>query len=203
MCTAVNHNGSVADCNKRDDSMGGRTRSRNPPLQASSKACTNSPFPVCIFQIFSSRPAVFLSLPSPQSRGGGRTRTRARCRLYAPNSVGNPLVPTPISRNSCIKPSSVRRQFPEIRNSIQQLRISDYHGARDGGRPVACHACVALMTPIAYRSILCFSRTAWCKSCASGRLQPCYRFWRRTIRRGEGTLAGSAQIHVASMSQCL
>ena len=155
MCTAVNHNGSVADCNKRDDSMGGRTRSRNPPLQASSKACTNSPFPVCIFQIFSSRPAVFLSLPSPQSRGvslpspqsrgGGRTRTRARCRLYAPNSVGNPLVPTPISGNSCIKPNAFRSesleslvpdpisQFPEIRNFEQQLRISDFTMALEMG----------------------------------------------------------------------
>ena len=59
------------------------------------------------------------------------------------------------------------------------------------------------MTPMAYRSIICFSRTATCKSCAFGRSQPCYRLWRSTIRRGEGTLAGSAQIRVASISQCL
>ncbi len=56
-----------------------------------------------------------------------------------------------------------------------------------------------LMTPVAYRPIICFSQTASCKSCASGRLQPCYRFWRSTIRRGEGALPGSAQIHVASI----
>jgi hypothetical protein len=34
-------------------------------------------------------------------------------------------------------------------------------------------------------------------------LQPCYRLWRSTIRRGEGTLAGSAQIHVASIQPCI
>ena len=68
-----------------------------------------------------------------------------------------------------------------------------------GGRPVACHACLTLMTPVAYRPIICFSQTASLKSCASGRLQPCYRFWRSTIRRGEGALPGSAQIHVASI----
>ena len=71
------------------------------------------------------------------------------------------------------------------------------HGAGDGGRPVAWHACLTLMTPMAYRFIICFFRSAPCKSCASGRFQPCYRFWRSTIRHGEGTLAGSAQIHVA------
>ena len=68
-----------------------------------------------------------------------------------------------------------------------------------GGRPVACHACLTLMMHLAYRPIICFSQTASCKSCASGRLQPCYRFWRSTIRRGEGALPGSAQIHVASI----
>ena len=68
-----------------------------------------------------------------------------------------------------------------------------------GGRPVACHACLTLMMPVAYRPLICFSQTASCKSCASGRLQPCYRFWRSTIRRGEGALPGSAQIHVASI----
>ena len=71
--------------------------------------------------------------------------------------------------------------------------------AGDGGRPVACHACLTLMTPVTYRPIIRFSRTVSCKSCASDRSQPCYRFWRSTIRRGEGTLAGSAQIHVASI----
>ena len=73
------------------------------------------------------------------------------------------------------------------------------HGAGDGGRPVACHTCLAWMTHVAYRPTIGFSRTASCKSCASGRSQPCYRLWRSTIRRGEGTLAGSAQIHVASI----
>ena len=71
--------------------------------------------------------------------------------------------------------------------------------AGDGGRPVACHACLTLMTPVAYRPIIRFSRTVSCKSCASDRSQPCYRFWRSTIRRGEGALPGSAQIHVASI----
>ena len=73
------------------------------------------------------------------------------------------------------------------------------HGAGDGGRPVAWHACLTLMKPMAYRFIICLSRSAPCKSCASGRFQPCYRFWRSYIRRGEGTLAGSAQSHVASI----
>ena len=42
------------------------------------------------------------------------------------------------------------------------------------------------MMPVAYRPIICFSRSASGKSCASGRLQPCYRFWRSyiyTLRR--------------------
>ena len=37
------------------------------------------------------------------------------------------------------------------------------------------------MTPAAYRPIICFSRTASCKSCASGRSQPFYRLWRSNI----------------------
>ena len=43
---------------------------------------------------------------------------------------------------------------------------------------VACQTRLTLMTHMAYRHIIRFSRTAWCKSCASGRSQPCYCFWR-------------------------
>jgi hypothetical protein len=42
------------------------------------------------------------------------------------------------------------------------------------GRHSARHACLALVTPTAYRAVLPFSRTAWCSACASGRSQPCY-----------------------------
>ncbi len=38
--------------------------------------------------------------------------------------------------------------------------------------------CLALMTHAAYRPTIWFSRTAACKSCASGRSQPCCRLWR-------------------------
>ena len=54
---------------------------------------------------------------------------------------------------------------------------------RWGGRPVTRHACLALIVPMAYRRSTCFSRTASCKLCASGRSQPCCRFWPRRIRR--------------------
>ena len=49
------------------------------------------------------------------------------------------------------------------------------------GRLVACHACLALMAPMTYRPIIYPSRTASCKSCASGSSQPCYRLWRSYI----------------------
>ena len=87
-------------------------------------------------------------------------------------------------------------KFEPPRQNLRQTSKS--MGAGDGGRPVACRACLALMTPMAYRPIIYPSRTASCKSCASGRSQPCYCLWRSTIRRGEGTLAGSAKTHAAS-----
>ena len=39
---------------------------------------------------------------------------------------------------------------------------------------VACQTRLTLMTPMSYRHIIRFSRTAWCSACASGRSQPCY-----------------------------
>ena len=82
---------------------------------------------------------------------------------------------------------------------MTQLKLSSQTLRWRWGAACSMPRCLTLMTPVAYRPIICFSRTASCKSCASGRLQPCYRLWRSTIRRGEGTLAGSAQIHVASI----
>ena len=70
-------------------------------------------------------------------------------------------------------------KFEPPRQNLRQTSKS--MGAGDGGRPVACHACLTLMTPAAYRPIICFSRTASCKSCASGRSQPFYRLWRSNI----------------------
>ena len=86
--------------------------------------------------------------------------------------------------------------------------------AEMGGRPVACHACPALMTPMAYRPIIYPSRTAWCRSCASGRSQPFYRLWRsniyatasrsgqRTAFRTEFVVACGIRYH-ARISRCL
>jgi hypothetical protein len=54
--------------------------------------------------------------------------------------------------------------------------LTQYYSVKrlPSGWPSARHACLALVTPSAYRRITPCSRTAWCSACASGRFQPCY-----------------------------
>ena len=86
-----------------------------------------------------------------------------------------------LKQKSCLKlcrgSSNLKFAAPRQTTSAN-LQI---HGAGDGGRPVACHVCLTLTTPMTYLLVIYFFQTASCKSCTSGRSQPFYRLWRSNI----------------------
>jgi hypothetical protein len=70
-----------------------------------------------------------------------------------------------------IVPRWVKLKFEPPRQSTSaNLQI---HGAGDGGRPVACCACLTLMAPasVAYRHIICFNSSLELRSASHARLR--------------------------------